>query len=326
MHACIQFIILCTCVCIHVDPATVASLYPNYPVFITPPNDVLVPIGYVGTILTCNVYGSPHPTIEWTRDGKPIGPGRLRSTESNFFIFGASRLELHDIGFSEAFAGTYACVARSGSVVSSRLFQLKESSDKPARTSASKSCSAQFFQLRFLEYGCGGSINKQNISRKAADIVRSVVGIKCQDCDISSITIAKVLCSKSVTGALFVVGTLSSTNATMRAKIFCAIRSWQQAGPLAQVKNGSFSLVDKKCPLKASSTSSSECSFSSFLEALGDFPLAASVFCILLLVAVAVLSGAFVFLSVVIGKEKRYACDLAERAKPHSGHENRDLR
>ena len=270
------------------------------------PKDILIPVGYVGTILTCNVYGSPHPTIEWTRNGKPIGPGRLRSTESHSFMYASSHLELHDIGFSEAIAGRYACVARGGNVVSSRLVQLKESSRKPTRIAASTSCSAQFFQLRFLEYGCGGSINKQHISRKVADIVRSAVGIKCQDCDVSSITIATVTCGRSVSDALFVIGTLSSTNATMRAKIFCAIRSWQEAGPLAEVKNGSFSLVDRKCPLKAGSTSSSECSFSSLLEAVGDLPLAASVICILLLVAVAVLSGAFVFLSVVIGKEERY--------------------
>ncbi|MEQ2168543.1 hypothetical protein GOODEAATRI_015672 [Goodea atripinnis] len=78
------------------------------------PSDVVVKLGKPAA-LSCRVDGSPKPTIEWLRNGQPLGTetgdGQVQpmvlSEGSLFFLnVGGGRL-------GQSYEGVYACVARN---------------------------------------------------------------------------------------------------------------------------------------------------------------------------------------------------------------------
>lgn len=88
------------------------------PSIVHQPSDVVAKLGDPAT-LSCRVDGSPKPTIEWLRNGQPLGtemgagPGQplVLSEGSLFFlrVGGGKRGQSHE--------GVYACVARNSAGV-----------------------------------------------------------------------------------------------------------------------------------------------------------------------------------------------------------------
>uniref|UniRef100_A0A3Q2QET9 Ig-like domain-containing protein n=1 Tax=Fundulus heteroclitus TaxID=8078 RepID=A0A3Q2QET9_FUNHE len=84
------------------------------PLIVHHPSDVVVKLGNPAT-LSCRVDGSPKPTIEWLRNGQPLGTQKgdgqvqpmLLSEGSLFFlnVGGGRRGPSHE--------GVYACIARN---------------------------------------------------------------------------------------------------------------------------------------------------------------------------------------------------------------------
>lgn len=229
------------------------------------------PTGFTGLALTCLVFGSPTPHVEWQYEGKalPDGVVSLRSVLTDMAQVSANLW--FRTGFNSSFNGAYQCIVRENelsdvAVIGER--QLIENNDI-STTSPPPTCTVNSdlvnFQIRILETDCtswGDSI-RESISNALEDDIARIIQMECNCTFTSDFVQAHELptCSTMVANSVVFRGTIATDSAIETERAFCALSNWQQSSPSININSQLFT-VDSDCSLKIDSFSNPECSSS----------------------------------------------------------------
>lgn len=263
---CLVSLTLITAVCIisHLGTPSVTSIFANSLSITSTSSSFLIPAGYTGTVLTCAGYGWPTPNIQWFYNNEVVSGGAVSVRTSNSPFVSAHLTWV--TGFTSSDTDNYTCLigANDTAVSHSQSVHL-QSSSVPASSSKSKcsvGLSQAYFIIRVLDTDClmWEPELKGTIAENFHNKLTNVISVQCPGCMISrnDIDILGVpTCSNQIKNAMNLKGSITVENATRRSDILCALKMWQENGPLIVLMN-ELHLVDTSCPL-ASSLSSSEC-------------------------------------------------------------------
>ena len=238
-------------------------MFANYPDVFGSDFSYQVPAGYNGRILTCNVFGSPPPTVEWLTPSSSSG-SISHTTQSTIYF--STFLEIKG-GFLQSDSGMYYCSVRLKSQRSqSEAITLEYTTNnmpvtEPTSPSSCEVMSATVsFELRVLTTDCQSwsEGTRQQISTEMEDTCAGGILSQCQNCSINMI-IERIDCSYVKEGATIFRAIISNTEIDVTQDAFCAFLSWWEFQPLIRI-NGEFRPSDPSCKIQVHSSSGGECS------------------------------------------------------------------
>lgn len=253
----------------------ITSIFPTLPITSELSSLFTVPLSLDGTLLTCAAYGWPTPTVSWLRNGQQLTEGSIlsRTTSANNSAYVSASLIWQD-GFLESDAGSYECVVHVNDTHYSRreskTVSLK-AADPVLQSFSPSPCQVQSseisFQLRVSNVDCSEwrSDVKDQVTSSILRTILSVVAASCQDCPVvDSVTVEDDLKCVEQQGdetAVLFSGRVEAEDSSQTELIFCALRRWQESGPLLQV-NDQYYLLDESCAIEAESSAGRECAAS----------------------------------------------------------------
>ena len=301
----------------HADRARITSLVPNHPsVTLTTSSPIptyQVPLGFRGTVVTCNAKQKPlPPRVEWlVEDDYTINivtsslhhhasPG-LHTAQTS------TGLQFRD-GFSGFDVGRYYCVTgeEGNQDVERQSVVIRLSTDYTMATGSdggTPPCGIEtnpiaHFQIRVLDIDniqweeMGVHDFKEEVRAEFSEAVIGAVALLCQNCFASPsslLTVHVPTRSTQISTAAIFRGVINSTRGDQTKAILCALDTWAQSGPLTHI-GGEFLLVDKSCNITSSSLDDKECPGTGTLSALSLAASTSGIWILFLVLSIAVIA------------------------------------
>lgn len=245
-----------------IESPIITSIVPNYPRVFGSLSNYMVPARFENTVLTCNVFGWPPPTVKWLSLSPSIN---ISSQTRSSNAFSSTTLQFLG-GFKPTDIGMYYCQVQATDTNLSQSLPVNLTQASTDTTSVTikplwiDSPTAQF-QLRVLTTDCStwNETLRQQIARDFSDVLTSGVISQCPNCSADVVITQGPACSEQKDGAAVFHGAIRNEERNLTEIAVHALKTWLTFEPFVTI-NDVFQLVDQDCLIQVEFTDTEECS------------------------------------------------------------------